>query len=1078
MNTELFRILGTIAVDNDKANRAIDDTTGKAEKSEGRMTSAFKKIGAAVVTYFAADKIINFGKACVESAATVQAQTAQFKAAFKELQGEASKSFEQIATDTGVLSTRLRTVGTQAFSQFKGAGLDAAEALRKTDEFTRLAADGAAYYDMSLEETSELMRSFIRGNTEAGDRIGLFTSETQRNQAALDALGKKYIECTESEKQMIMLDIANSIYESSGAMGQAAREADGYENVVGNLKEAWRQFQAVIGKPILEKTIPILKGITEKIMALQDNTGNLTAKLKSLLPIIGSVVAAFAAWKTGLAVSKGVATLTTTLGALNTMAKANALHLVAANGGLSAMQMVVGVLTGKIKLLTLAQGALNASFLASPIGMITTIIVSFIAVVGVMTTVTKKQTDEQRKLRDSIHDTTKAIHEDIDAYKELEAAREEQLQSSVAEIDYLKVLKSELDGIVDANGHVKTGYEDRAAFIVGQLSEATGIEISLIDGVITEYGKLDVAIDSNIEKMRAHAIMSAYKEQYEASIRNLRDYEANQNQAYNDMIRAKEYFDKVMAEKHIAGNSSVAIQQRKRILDAKEHYEATKQNYEDTKQLTVDTWDFINGYESMSVELSKGNYDEINSIYAENAQAQIDYNNMKKADLEKSIREEKASLAVSRDNWKATGDQRYKDQIDAHEKSIAEMESHLNMLNEKTKTGTLGVVGEFKKMDEDSLASNKTTNKSRLLDFQNTFFELNNNAKSNGSIFANNLGTSGKTANTKFKKPWGDTVSFFSSKFKSGSDTVKTHFTKAKFKSIFDNSIVGGLKDIVASVKAQAGKIWEAIKSAFTEKIKISFDFLFGGGSGGGTAGVGGIAARGNGINFYKISGMGNPRVHNNKGRKSADYSAPRGTPIPAQQNGVISGVRVISTRERYRPGSYGRYVTIKSGGKQYVYAHMNGFSSNAKVGRPIAKGQVIGYVGQSGNAYGCHLHYGLLGYKTGGMPENGEIFQANEEGIEMMGKLGKKNVVANNLQIVDMVTGAVASGMANALKPTVKATNENGTLAKIYNLLSDILQRLSSFQIVLDSGAMVGNLYPALDRKITKEAKRRERSG
>ena len=32
MNTELFRILGTIAVDNDKANRAIDDTTGKAEK--------------------------------------------------------------------------------------------------------------------------------------------------------------------------------------------------------------------------------------------------------------------------------------------------------------------------------------------------------------------------------------------------------------------------------------------------------------------------------------------------------------------------------------------------------------------------------------------------------------------------------------------------------------------------------------------------------------------------------------------------------------------------------------------------------------------------------------------------------------------------------------------------------------------------------------------------------------------------------------------------------------------------------------------------------------------------------------
>ena len=234
------------------------------------MMSAFKKIGAAVGTYLAVDKIVSFGKSCVEAAATVQAQNAQFEATFKDLGGTAKEMFQNISNDTGVLATRLQTVGTGAFSQFKGAGLDAAEALKKTGKYTNLAADAAAYYDMSLEEADSLMRSFIRGNTEAGDRIGLFTSETQRNEYALNKLGKKYLDCTEAEKQMIMLDIASNIYESSGAMGQASREADGYENVVGNLKEAWKQFTAAIGQPILEKVVPILQNITKKLLGMQD----------------------------------------------------------------------------------------------------------------------------------------------------------------------------------------------------------------------------------------------------------------------------------------------------------------------------------------------------------------------------------------------------------------------------------------------------------------------------------------------------------------------------------------------------------------------------------------------------------------------------------------------------------------------------------------------------------------------------------------------------------------------------------------------------------------------------------------
>ena len=74
---ELFKLLGTIAIDNQKANSEIDETTDLAEKSEGKMSKAFKAIGKAVAVAFAVDKIKDFGAKCIEVAAEVKATNSQ-----------------------------------------------------------------------------------------------------------------------------------------------------------------------------------------------------------------------------------------------------------------------------------------------------------------------------------------------------------------------------------------------------------------------------------------------------------------------------------------------------------------------------------------------------------------------------------------------------------------------------------------------------------------------------------------------------------------------------------------------------------------------------------------------------------------------------------------------------------------------------------------------------------------------------------------------------------------------------------------------------------------------------------------
>lgn len=74
------------------------------------------------------------------------------------------------------------------------------------------------------------------------------------------------------------------------------------------------------------------------------------------------------------------------------------------------------------------------------------------------------------------------------------------------------------------------------------------------------------------------------------------------------------------------------------------------------------------------------------------------------------------------------------------------------------------------------------------------------------------------------------------------------------------------------------------------------------------------------------------------------------GSPIYAADNGVV-------IKSEYNGAGYGNYIVINHNNGFYTsYAHMSERKSN--IGDTVAKGQVIGYVGQTGRATGPHLHY------------------------------------------------------------------------------------------------------------------------
>tara|TARA_Y100000588_G_C14226138_1_gene913207 strand:+ start:482 stop:1759 length:1278 start_codon:yes stop_codon:yes gene_type:complete len=101
------------------------------------------------------------------------------------------------------------------------------------------------------------------------------------------------------------------------------------------------------------------------------------------------------------------------------------------------------------------------------------------------------------------------------------------------------------------------------------------------------------------------------------------------------------------------------------------------------------------------------------------------------------------------------------------------------------------------------------------------------------------------------------------------------------------------------------------------------------------------------GMRTHPISGF-------NKMHKGVDFAAPTGTPVFAGGNGTIDFAG--------RNGGYGKYIRIRHNNEyKTAYAHLSNFKKGISKGVRVNQGDVIGFVGSTGNSTGPHLHYEII---------------------------------------------------------------------------------------------------------------------
>lgn len=507
---------------------------------------------------------------------------------------------------------------------FNNGGLN--EAIQTAgDEFANLAVEAASHAPEMVDTAVDFIEAFASGIALNKGRILGAAGEMAESMASGLA------ELLPSKLQEPVEDAIDAVAESlsDGGLREAGETAvDTLSNVVdavGNLAD---------------KALPPL-------------TKALDFAGENLDLIAASATAAFTSFKGYKVVTsagKAMKSLTATVKMLSAAEKANALQVLAASGALTAKETIIGICTGKIKLATAAQMAWNAVMAANPIGLVVTAVAALAAGIGVYALT-------QKEAESATDKANKKLAEQAEAIRETQAARQEEVAGIQTQFGHYQQLWDELQGIVDQNGKIKEGYEERAAFITSTLSEALGIEIETTDGVIQKYGELTQSIDQVIQKKKAEAILSAYEDDYTTAIKNQTQAAKEVSRTFDDYseaLRASEEATRKledatasMTTEQAAGSFEIMrLQQAQMEADA-ELLEAEKA-FDNAKTASNEYLTTISNYEAAMGAVESGSENAALSVLAL-------ANDMKRAGeaSEEALKEQAESFLQSYDDMRA-----------------------------------------------------------------------------------------------------------------------------------------------------------------------------------------------------------------------------------------------------------------------------------------------------------------------------------------------------------------------------------------------------------------------------------------
>lgn len=328
--TELFTLLGKVAVDTQEANESLDDTVDKAEKSEGKLSSIGEKIGNGLQKLAKAGAIVLAATATVAATALVSLSTkaVQCYADYEQLVGgvetlfgaggqsieeyadSVGKSVDDVSAEYNNLMKAQDAVIDHANKAYETAGLSAnaymetvtsfsAALISSLDGDTVKAAEVAdkAIVDMSdnankmgssMESIQNAYQGFAKQNYTMLDNLKLGYGGTKEEmQRLLDDAGKLANQKFDLSSYADIVEAIHVVQENMGIAGTTAKEAaTTIQGSIGMMKASWTNFVTGLADENADLST-LMDAVIDSFVTVVDN---IAPKVIEVLPkIVGAV---------------------------------------------------------------------------------------------------------------------------------------------------------------------------------------------------------------------------------------------------------------------------------------------------------------------------------------------------------------------------------------------------------------------------------------------------------------------------------------------------------------------------------------------------------------------------------------------------------------------------------------------------------------------------------------------------------------------------------------------------------------------------------------------------------------------
>jgi len=319
---ELFKLLGTIAVNNAEANKALDETSSKGEKAESKLSKAFGAMGKgaaiagkAIATGLAAGATAMAGLTvkALNAAGDLEQNMGGAEAVFGELGktiGDMKTPMQVFNSETGKVETQmssLETVSKEAYKNmglsqsdylatankmgalFKGAGFETQEALDLSSQAMQRAADVASIMGLDTSAAMEAVAGAAKGNFTMMDNLGVAMNDTAIQNYALEkGINKTTAEMTQQEK--IGLAMEMFLEKTSYAAGNYAKENETLAGSLGTAKAAFQNFLA--GSGDVDSLVSSFSNLANVVVrSLEEIAPRLTTGIADLVAKVAPLIA-------------------------------------------------------------------------------------------------------------------------------------------------------------------------------------------------------------------------------------------------------------------------------------------------------------------------------------------------------------------------------------------------------------------------------------------------------------------------------------------------------------------------------------------------------------------------------------------------------------------------------------------------------------------------------------------------------------------------------------------------------------------------------------------------------------------